>query len=159
MGPKYCLTVWINLLGKVTRIPELVSSRTLGAPLDLVYRAWTEPELLAQWWGPNGFTNTFHTFDLRPEGTWEFTMHGPDGQDYPNRNVFQEIGRERIVLRHATGHHFIMTATFMDVDGGTEVTFRQTLASKEDYDKLKPICEDGNEQSLDRLGSLLKKLN
>jgi uncharacterized protein YndB with AHSA1/START domain len=87
------------------------------------------------WGGPNGFTNTFHTFDLRPEGTWEYTMHGPDGQDYPNRNVFQEIGPERIVLRHETGHHFIMTATFMDVDGGTEVTFRQTLASKENYKK------------------------
>jgi len=138
---------------------ELVSSRTLDAPRDLVYRAWTEPELLAQWWGPNGFTNTFHTFDLRPEGIWEYTMHGPDGQDYPNRNVFQEIGPERIVLRHETGHHFILTATFVDVDGGTEVTFRQTLASKEDYDQLKPICEEGNEQNLDKLGSLLKKLN
>lgn len=85
-------------------------------------------------------------------------MHGPDGADYPNRNVFQEIGPECIVLRHETGHHFILTATFEDVDGGTEITFRQTLASKEDYNKFKPICEEGNEQNLDRLGSLLKRL-
>lgn len=137
---------------------ELVSRRKLNAPRDLVYRAWTEPELLAQWWGPNGFTNTIHTFDLRPGGVWEYTMHGPDGTDYPNRNVFQEIGPECIVLRHETGHHFILTAAFEDVRDGTEITFRQTLASKEDYDKLKPICEEGNEQNLDRLDSLLKRL-
>ena len=137
---------------------ELVSRRKLDAPRNLVYRAWTEPELLAQWWGPNGFTNTFHTFDLKPEGVWEYTMHGPDGANYPNRNVFQEIKPERIVLRHETGHHFILTATFEDIDGGTEITFRQTLESKEDYNKLKPICEEGNEQNLDRLASLLKRL-
>ncbi|MCM3630581.1 SRPBCC family protein [Paenibacillus glycanilyticus] len=137
---------------------ELVSRRKLDAPRNLVYRAWTEPELLAQWWGPHGFTNTFHTFNLRPEGVWEYTMHGPDGKDYPNRNVFQKIGPERIVLRHETFHHFTVTATFEEVDGGTEITFRQTLASKEDYDNLKPICEEGNEQNLDRLGSLLKRL-
>nr|WP_248930963.1 SRPBCC family protein [Paenibacillus hamazuiensis] len=137
---------------------ELISRRKLDAPRNLVYRAWTEPELLAQWWGPHGFTNTFNSFDLRPEGVWEYTMHGPDGTDYPHRNVFQEIGPERIVLRHETGHPFIVTATFEDTQGGTEVTFRQKLASKEDYDKLKPICEEGNEQNLDRLGSLLKKI-
>lgn len=137
---------------------ELVSRRKLDAPRDLVYRAWTEPELLAQWWGPNGFTNTFHTFDLKPGGVWEYTMHGPDGADYLNRNVFQEVGPDCIVLRHETGHHFILTATFEDAAGGTEITFRQTLGSKEDYNKLKPICEEGNEQNLDRLGSLLKSL-
>ncbi len=137
---------------------ELVSRRKLDAPRNLVYQAWTEPELLAQWWGPNGFTNTFHTFELKPEGVWEYTMHGPDGANYLNRNVFQEIKPEHIVLRHETGHHFILTATFEDIDGGTEITFRQTLESKEDYNKLKPICEEGNEQNLDRLASLLKRL-
>jgi uncharacterized protein YndB with AHSA1/START domain len=137
---------------------ELVSRRKLDAPRNLVYRAWTDPELLAEWWGPHGFTNTFHTFDLRPGGVWEYTMHGPDGADYPNLNIFQEIGPECIVLRHETGHHFILTATFEDARGGTEITFRQKLASKEDYDKLKSICEEGNEQNLDRLASLLKRL-
>ncbi|MGG1573514.1 SRPBCC family protein [Fictibacillus sp. NRS-1165] len=137
---------------------ELVSRRKFDAPRNLVYRAWTEPDLLAQWWGPNGFTNTFHTFDLRPGGVWEYTMHGPDGEDYPNRNVFQEIGPECIVLRHESGHHFILTATFEEVEGGTVITFRQTLQSKEDYNKLKLICEEGNEQNLDRLGSLLKRI-
>lgn len=138
---------------------EIVSRRKLNAPRNLVYRAWTDPELLAQWWGPHGFTNTFHTFDLRPGGVWEFTMHGPNGADYPNRNVFHEIGPESIVLRHETRPNFILTATFEDAEGGTEITFRQTFETEDDYTKLKPICEEANEQNLDRLGSILKRIS
>lgn len=137
---------------------ELVSRRKLNAPRDLVYKAWTEPELLAQWWGPNGFTNTFHAFDLRPGGVWEYTMHSPDGADFPNRSVFHEIGPERIVLRHESRPHFILTSTFEEADGGTEITFRQTFETEEEYSKLKPICEEANEQNLDRLGSLLRTI-
>nr|WP_245856034.1 SRPBCC family protein [Paenibacillus rigui] len=137
---------------------ELVSRRKLNAPRDLVYRAWTEPELLAQWWGPNGFTNTFHAFDLRPGGVWEYTMHSPDGADFPNRSVFHEIGPEGIVLRHESRPHFILTSTFEEADGGTEITFRQTFETEEEYSKLKPICEEANEQNLDRLGSLLRTI-
>ncbi len=138
---------------------ELVSRRKLAAPRDLVYQAWTEPALLAQWWGPHGFTNTFHTFDLRPAGIWEYTMHGPNGAEYPNRVVIQEIGPERIVLRHDNRPHFILTGTFESADGGTEVTFRQTFETEKEYIQLKPICEEANEQNLDRLGSLLKSIS
>jgi len=139
---------------------ELVSRRKLNAPRQMVYRAWTEPELLAQWWGPHGFTNTIHTFDLRPEGVWEFTMHSPNGAEFANRNRFHEIGSERIVLHHESTHPFTLTATFEDADSGsgTEITFRQKFESGEDYTKLKTMCEEANEQNLDRLGSLLKKL-
>ncbi|MFD0693477.1 SRPBCC family protein [Paenibacillus sp. GCM10027628] len=136
-----------------------MSRRKFDAPRNLVYRAWTEPELLAQWWGPNGFTNTFHSFDLRPGGIWEYTMHSPNGDNYPNRSVFHEIGPDRIVLRHESRPHFILSATFEDVDNGTEVTFRQTFETSEEYIKLKPICEEANEQNLDRLGSLIKRLS
>lgn len=138
---------------------EVVSRRKFSAPRDMLYRAWTDPELLAQWFGPNGFTNTFHTFDFRPGGSWEFTMHGPDGADYHNRNVFQEIGPERIVLRHEFSPHFILTSTFHDVEGGTEYTFRQTFETEEVYNKVKPMCEEANEQNLDRLGALLKRIS
>ncbi|MCY9698024.1 SRPBCC family protein [Paenibacillus alginolyticus] len=137
---------------------ELVSRRKFDASRNLVNRAWTEPELLAQWWGPNGFTNTFHTFDFRPGGIWEYTMHSPDGTGFPNRSVFHEIGPECIVLRHESRPNFILTFTIEVVDGGTEITFRQTFETEEEYNKLKPICEEANEQNLDRLGSLLKRL-
>lgn len=154
----------LDLLGKWLEEDKdypyaLVSCRTFEAPRNVVYRAWTEPELLSQWWGPNGFTNTFHTFEAKPGGVWEFTMHGPDGTDYPNRNVFSEVGPECIVLRHESVHAFIITATFKDVDGGTELTFRQGFETEKEYNKFKPICEEANEQVLDRLGSLLKRLS
>ncbi|WP_326116529.1 SRPBCC family protein [Paenibacillus alginolyticus] len=155
--------VMLDLLGKSlgesnAATFELVSRRKFDASRNLVNRAWTEPELLAQWWGPNGFTNTFHTFDFRPGGIWEYTMHSPDGTGFPNRSVFHEIGPECIVLRHESRPNFILTFTIEVVDGGTEITFRQTFETEEEYNKLKPICEEANEQNLDRLGSLLKRL-
>nr|WP_256208835.1 SRPBCC family protein [Paenibacillus sp. CF384] len=137
---------------------ELVSRRRLDAPRETVYRAWAEQDLLAKWWGPNGFTNTMHKFDWRPGGVWEFTMHGPNGVDYPNRNVFSEVGPERIVLRHDSNPYFILTADFEESNGGTEIVFRQAFESADDYAKLKSMCEEANEQNLDRLGAVLKGL-
>ncbi len=62
---------------------EIVSTRLVGAARELVFKAFTDPDHLAHWWGPNGFTNTFHEFDLRPGGTWRFVMHGPAGGRSP----------------------------------------------------------------------------
>lgn len=56
---------------------EIVSRRVINTPQDKIFEAFRNPGLLAQWWGPEGFTNTFHTFDFRPDGVWEFIMHGP----------------------------------------------------------------------------------
>ena len=65
---------------------EIVTTRVIDAPRERVFKAWTDPEHLAQWWGPKGFTNTFQEFDMRPGGAWRFVMPGPDGVDY--KNVF-----------------------------------------------------------------------
>ena len=73
-------------------------SRIIDGPRQLVFAAYTDARHLAQWWGPDGFTTTTHTFEFRPSGVWEFTMHGPDGTDYPNRIEWLEISPpERIV--------------------------------------------------------------
>ncbi|OPA79104.1 polyketide cyclase [Paenibacillus selenitireducens] len=138
---------------------ELIATREYDVPRELVFRAWATPDLLAQWWGPQGFTNTFYECDLRPGGTWKFTMHGPNGVDYPNHNVFVEIvPHERIVLDHLSGHKFRVTATFDDLEGRTKVTFRQTFKVKEAFEQAKPICIEANEQQLDRLGKVLAEL-
>ncbi|MFX3631787.1 MAG: SRPBCC family protein [Candidatus Pristimantibacillus sp.] len=137
---------------------ELMATREYDVPRELVFRAWTTPDLLAQWWGPQGFTNTFHECDMRPGGTWLFTMHGPDGVDYPNHNVFVEIMPERIVLDHLSGHEFRVTATFESHEGRTRVTFRQSFKEKEEFEHAKPICVEANEQQLDRLGKVLAEL-
>ena len=57
-------------------------SRLYDAPLQAVWDAWTQPDEVAQWWGPRGFTITTHSKDLRPGGHWDYTMHGPDGTDW-----------------------------------------------------------------------------
>ena len=79
-------------------------TRYLPAAPAAVFAAISDPARLARWWGPDGFTNTFHTFDLRPGGAWLFTMHGPDGTDYPNQSEFLEIAQDaRVRIRHVNG--------------------------------------------------------
>jgi hypothetical protein len=86
-------------------------------------------------------------------------MHGPNGVDYPNHNVFVEIvPPERFVLEHLSGHEFRVTATFESFEGRTRVTFRQLFKKKEEFEQAKPICIEANEQQLDRLGKLLAEL-
>ena len=63
---------------------EFRLTRVYDAPMRAVWDAWTNPAQVEQWWGPRGFTLTTHARDLRPGGVWRFTMHGPDGVDYPN---------------------------------------------------------------------------
>ncbi|MGH7586290.1 MAG: SRPBCC family protein [Gemmatimonadales bacterium] len=70
---------------------EVVFVRLLDAPQDLAWKIWTDPRYLHQWFGPDGFTTTTHEFAFVPGGVWRFTMHGPDGTDYPNLVSFREI--------------------------------------------------------------------
>ncbi|MGN7358957.1 SRPBCC family protein [Paenibacillus sp. SAF-054] len=138
---------------------ELMATREYDVPRELVFRAWTEPDLLTRWWGPAGFTNTFHECDIRPGGAWKFIMHGPDGVDYPNHNVFVEMMQpERVVIEHLNVHEFRVTATFEEVDGRTRVTFRQRFKKKEEFEQAKPVCIEANEQQLDRLGKVLAEM-
>ena len=61
---------------------ELLITRLINAPKELVWEVWTLPRHIEHWWGPNGFTNTINKMDVRMGGEWEFIMHGPDGVDY-----------------------------------------------------------------------------
>ncbi|WP_435016548.1 SRPBCC domain-containing protein [Tundrisphaera sp. TA3] len=78
------------------------TKRTFAASPGAIFDAFQDPDRLARWWGPAGFTNTFETFEFRSGGRWAFAMHGPDGTTYPNESTFESIvpGRE-IVIRHA----------------------------------------------------------
>ncbi|NLP82141.1 polyketide cyclase, partial [Acinetobacter baumannii] len=120
---------------------EIISTRIIDAPRERVFQAWTDPEQLAQWWGPKGFTNTFHEFELKPGGHWRFIMHGPDGTDYPNHSVFVEIVKpERLVFDHQSSPRFRVVATFTEEAGKTKITFRMIFPSAEMCENLKPIC-------------------
>lgn len=138
---------------------ELVATRLIDAPREVVFRAWTDPELLASWWGPKGFTSTFSEFDPTPGGTWTFVMHGPNGADYPNTNRFVELVRpERIVLAHIVPPLFRLTALFEEAGGSTRVIFRQQFETAEVFEQVKAFAGPGNEENLEKLADVVARL-
>src|SRR6478609_5589167 len=80
---------------------EIVISRVIDAPRELVFEAFTEVRHLSRWWGLEGFTTTTRSFEFRVDGVWDFVMHGPDGTDYQEWSTWREIVTpERIALLH-----------------------------------------------------------
>lgn len=138
---------------------EIVITRLFDAPRELVFRAWTEPQHLVHWWGPKGFTNTFHQADIRPGGVWRFTMHGPDGANYPNRIVFDEIVKpERLIYSHSGGEDndvalFQGIVTFVEEDAKTRVTLRMVFPTPAERDLVVQRfgAIEGGEQTFGRL--------
>ncbi|MEY2877907.1 MAG: hypothetical protein RLZZ15_287 [Verrucomicrobiota bacterium] len=138
---------------------EILSTRLIAAPRAFVWRAWTEPEHLARWWGPKGFTNTFREFEPRPGGHWRFTMHGPDGTDYDNESVFVEVTAPAcLVFDHFSNPKFRVTATFAEEAGGTRVGFLMHFESAAVCAAVRPICEPSNEENFDRLTAELARM-
>jgi uncharacterized protein YndB with AHSA1/START domain len=131
---------------------EIATARVVNARRELVFRAFSDPDHLARWWGPKGFTNTFHEFDLRPGGTWRFVMHGPDGASYQNKSMFVEVVKpERIVLQHVSGPQFQLTIALTEQAGKTKITWRMLFESAAECDRVKKFAVEANEQNLDRL--------
>src|SRR5207248_2469506 len=80
---------------------EIVATRIFDAPRELVFKVWTDPKHIGNWWGPKGFATTTFSMDVRPGGVWRFVMHGPDGRDYENKITYLEVvAPERIVYKH-----------------------------------------------------------
>jgi uncharacterized protein YndB with AHSA1/START domain len=144
---------------------EIVLTRVFDAPRELVFQAWTDPKHLPNWFGPNGFTITSHESELRVGGVCRFTMHGPDGTDYPNRMVYREIVRpERLVYDHDGDvdddpHGFLVTVTFADEGGRTHLTSRMLFATAEQRQATAAFgaVELGN-QTMAKLAEYLKTM-
>lgn len=149
---------------------ELVQNRTLNAPRTLVWEAWTDPKHLINWWGPRGFTNTFHEIKIAPGGVWRFIMHGPDGKDWPNRVIFREVvPPEKLTYIHDGDtneendpHRFEVEVTFM-VNAAdknkTDLTMRMIVASAEALAEMKKFgAVEGGKQTLDKLEEELAKM-
>ena len=143
---------------------EIVIERIVDAPRELVWRAWTEADQIAQWWGPNGFTTTIHEMHVRVGGVWRFIMHGPDGTDYPNRIVYQEIVKpERLVYDHSDdkgSDHFQATVTFAAQGNRTKVTLRAVFETAQARAaKVKFGAVEGGQQTLARLAQHLASMS
>jgi uncharacterized protein YndB with AHSA1/START domain len=141
---------------------EIVSIRIFPNSREILFKAWMDPDDLAHWWGPKDFTNTFEVFEPKPGGIWKFVMHGPDGVDYHNKSVFEEIvAPQKIVFQHLKPmHKFRVTVTFDDLGSKTQLTFRMLFDSPEECDKVKLFAIESNEQNFDRLEKYVnQKLN
>jgi len=143
---------------------EIGTERMLDAPPELVWKAWTDPKHVAQWWGPNGFKNTIHEMDVRPGGVWRFMMHGPDGTDWPNIVTFIEVERPaRLIYLHGDDREpdmFHVTVTFENVAGKTKLTMRSLFKTKEarDFVVEKHGAVEGMQQTLGRLTQYLREM-
>lgn len=145
---------------------EIVLSRAFDAPRTLVWRVWTDPAHIGQWWGPRGFTTTIYAMEVKPGGLWRYTMHGPDGTDYPNWIRYREVvAPERLAYDHGDGDGtgpaaFEVVTTFEEVGGKTLVTMRSlfpTAAARDHVIKAYGAIE-GGKQTLERLGEHLAAL-
>jgi uncharacterized protein YndB with AHSA1/START domain len=137
----------------------IVCTRLIAAPVAEVFSAFSDPNRLAQWWGPKGFANTFHEFDFRPGGIWRFTMRGPDGTAYAMDHRFTEIvSMERIVVRHIQpGHDFTLTITVADRDARTEIVWTMLFDDPAEAVRVRPFVVPANEQNIDRLAAHLSQ--
>lgn len=128
------------------------TGRDLNAPPDAVFTALSNPAIIANWWGPLGFTTSSTEFNFTPGGRWWHEMRGPDGTLYPNLCIFEEISPNRIVIRHLEPvHEFVLILTIEPTDCGSHITWSQTFLTSSEYDKAASYVPQCNEQNLDRL--------
>lgn len=137
---------------------EIVITRVINATRERVWEVWTDPIHVPQWWGPTGFTTTTQVMDVRPGGVWQFIMHGPDGVDYPNKIIYEEIVKpERLVYTHSGDkendpQQFHVTITFAAQGKKTKLTMRSLFGSAAARDKVVKEYRaiEGGNQTLDR---------
>src|ERR1700730_3450053 len=141
---------------------EIVISRVIGAPRELVFEAFTEVRHLSRWWGPEGFTTTTRAFEFRVGGEWDFVMHGPEGTDYQEWISFTEIAPpERIALLHgewrADPNAFESVLTFATDDAARRLEMRTVSPTKELHDEAveKYHAIEGGRQTLSNLAAYL----
>ncbi|MDX1805386.1 MAG: SRPBCC domain-containing protein, partial [Alcanivorax sp.] len=134
------------------------TSRTLPFSPEDIYGAFASPELLAAWWGPEGFSNTFEIHEFTEGGRWTFVMHAPDGTAFSNESRFEVLEpNSRIVIYHACPPHFRLTVALTAEGSGTLVTWTQVFDDAQTALAVKERAGPANEQNLDRLTRVLEQ--
>jgi uncharacterized protein YndB with AHSA1/START domain len=144
---------------------EIVISRRIDAPRELVFEAFTEVRHLSQWWGPEGFTTTTRSFEFRVGGEWVFVMHGPDGTAYPEWTTWTEITPpERLALLHGEvrddPNAFVSVLTFGTEGAATRIEMRTAFPTKKARDIAveKYHAIEGGQQTLSSLAAYVAEL-
>jgi uncharacterized protein YndB with AHSA1/START domain len=144
---------------------EIVTTRLIVAPRELVWRAFTQQEHIHHWWGPNGFTTTTSEMDVRSGGVWRFVMHGPDGRDYVNKIVYRDVQPPALLTYMHSGDEgepvqFHTTVTFDEVEGGTQLTMKAVFPSAAERERVvrEYGAVEGAKQTVARLAEYVKTM-
>jgi uncharacterized protein YndB with AHSA1/START domain len=144
---------------------EVVISRVIDAPRELVFEAFTEVRHLSRWWGPEGFTTTTRAFEFRVGGAWDFVMHGPDGTDYQEWIAWTEIvPPERIAMLHGESqgdpNAFESVLTFTVDGAATRVEMRTVFRTQAQRDEAveKYHAVEGGQQTLGHLAAYVSEM-
>jgi uncharacterized protein YndB with AHSA1/START domain len=144
---------------------EIVISRIIDAPRELVFEAFTEVRHLSHWWGPEGFTTTTRAFEFRVGGAWDFVMHGPDGTDYQEWITWTELTPpERIAMLHGETREdpnaFESVLTFEPDGTGTRIEMHTLFPTKEQRDAAveKYHAIEGGRQTLSNLAAYVSEI-
>lgn len=137
---------------------EILNDRLFGVDPATLFEAFADPAKLAEWWGPDGFTNEIHEFDLKPGGRWVILMKSEEGAEFLNHSTFQEVvAPERIVfLHHDPIHVFTLEMDFRAEDGGTRLFWRMRMEPNEENIQFRQFIAYANEQNFDRLERVLE---
>lgn len=140
--------------------PQIITTRVLNAPRDLVFKVLTSPEHIKHFWGPDGFTNSISQMDVKVGGQWLFTMHGPDGKDWPNRIIYRTVTPPSYLEwdhdggeDDTSGHSFRGEIELSDEGGKTRIELRTTLKTIEARDAIVQYAVEGGRQNLERLAA------
>lgn len=138
--------------------------RLYDAPLALVWEAWADAERISQWWGPRGFTLTTHSKNLCAGGIWHYTMHGPDGTDYPNKTKYYDV-KPQVRLEYDHGGYddreslFHVVVEFKAIENKTQMDMTMTFKTVEMAIQMKQfIKEAGGDTTWDRLGEYIQSV-
>lgn len=143
---------------------EVLITRIINAPRDLVFDAWMDSKHADKWMGPAGYITVTQSMDVRPGGMWRFTMSGPQGV-FPNRVTYIEVVKpSRLVYRHGADKDddpdaFEVTVTFEDLGGRTHITMRSVFPTADVRDRVVKEFKaiEGGYQTLERLEQLLQR--
>lgn len=138
---------------------EIINQRRFRGSRERVFAAFAQPEKLAQWWGPTGFSNAITQFEFRAGGWWRVIMRGPDGTEFDNLSRFVAVDPpQRVVYEHVeAAHSFTMTTVWADVaPDQTELTWRMELADTPEHAAARDFIQRANEQNFDRLSAFLE---
>ncbi|HMT55009.1 MAG TPA: SRPBCC family protein [Saprospiraceae bacterium] len=139
---------------------EILSSRIINSPVETVYQAFENPNHLKNWWGPEGFTNTIHEFDLRVGGNWILTMHGPEKGNYENSSVFKTVLPNKLISWERKSQPlFDMEIAFEKLEENkTQISFKMIFSTAEECEKMRKFVEPKNEENFNRLEREIKTI-